>query len=51
MLVQASGGERWNRRYETDTVGQYGKEDLIGRYIDDQGKTCEKSSEGQLKLC
>jgi REP element-mobilizing transposase RayT len=40
----------WTSGYYANTVGQYGNEDLIRKYVEDQGKTYEKLYEGQLKL-
>ncbi len=47
---QLWGGKLWTSGYYANTVGQYGNEDLIRRYVEDQGKTYEKIFEGQLKL-
>ena len=44
------GGKFWTSGYYANTVGQYGNEDLIRQYVEDQGKTYEKIFEGQLKL-
>ena len=44
------GGKFWTSGYYANTVGQYGNEDLIRKYVEDQGKTYEKIFEGQLKL-
>ncbi|RLD91925.1 MAG: IS200/IS605 family transposase [Bacteroidetes bacterium] len=44
------GGKFWTSGYYVNTVGQYGNEDLIRQYVEDQGKTYEKIFEGQLKL-
>ena len=44
------GGKFWTSGYYANTVGQYGNEDLIRKYVEDQGETYEKIYEGQLKL-
>ena len=44
------GGNFWTSGYYANTVGQYGNEDLIRHYVEEQGKTYEKIYEGQLKL-
>ena len=44
------GGKFWTSGYYANTVGQYGNEDFIRKYVEDQGKTYEKIFEGQLKL-
>ena len=44
------GGNFWTSGYYANTVGQYGNEDLIRQYVEDQGKTYEKIYKGQLKL-
>ena len=44
------GGKFWTSGYYANTVGQYGNEDLIRKYVEDQGKNYEKIYEGQLKL-
>jgi REP element-mobilizing transposase RayT len=44
------GGKFWTIGYYANTVGQYGNEDLIRKYVEDQGKNYEKIYEGQLKL-
>ena len=33
------GGKFWTSGYYANTVGQYGNEDLIRKYVEDQGKT------------
>ena len=47
---QLWGGKFWTSGYYANTVGQYGNENLIRQYVEDQGKTYEKIFEGQLKL-
>ena len=42
------GGKFWASGYYANTVGQYGNEDLIRRFVEDQGKTYEQIFEGQL---
>ena len=32
------GGKFWTSGYYANTVGQYGNEDLIRQYVEDQGK-------------
>ncbi|RLI43962.1 IS200/IS605 family transposase [Candidatus Bathyarchaeota archaeon] len=44
------GGKFWNSGYYAKTVGQYGNEEIIRQYVEDQGKTYENIFEGQLKL-
>ena len=44
------GGKFWTSGYYANTVGQCGNEDLIRKYVEDQGKTYVKIYEGQLKL-
>jgi len=47
---QLWGGKFWTSGYYANTVGQYGNENLIRQYVEDQGKTYEKIFEGRLKL-
>lgn len=44
------GGKFWTSGYYANTVGQYANEDLIRKYVEDQGKAYEKLYEGQLTL-
>ena len=44
------GGKFWTSGYYANTVGQYGNEDPIKQYVENQGKTYKKIFEGQMKL-
>ena len=46
------GGNLWTSGYYANTVGQYGNEEVIQKYIQNQGKDIEytKLHEGQLNL-
>ena len=46
------GGNLWTSGYYVNTVGQYGNEEVIQKYIQNQGKDIEytKLHEDQLKL-
>ena len=46
------GGNLWTSGYYVNTVGQYGNEEVIQKYIQNQGKDVEytKLHEDQLKL-
>jgi putative transposase len=45
------GGEMWTDGYYVGTVGKYGNEDMIGKYVKGQGGTYQKRySDYQLSL-
>lgn len=46
------GGKFWTSGYYANTVGQYANEEMIKRYIENQGKKSEytKNHKSQLKL-
>jgi putative transposase len=44
------GGKFWTSGFYLNTVGQYGNEFIIQKYVKDQGKTYEQIHRGQLKL-
>ncbi len=45
------GGEFWSDGYFASTVGKHGNEDMIGKYVQNQGKTYQKLHEAyQLSL-
>jgi len=45
------GGEFWSDGYFASTVGKHGDEEMIGRYVKNQGKTYQKlHSDHQLAL-
>jgi len=45
------GGEFWSDGYFASTVGKHGDEEMIGRYVKNQGKTYQKlHSDHQLVL-
>ena len=44
------GGKFWTSGYYANTVGQYGNEDVIQRYVQSQGGTYAKVYSGQLRL-
>ena len=44
------GGKFWTSGYYANTVGQYGNEEVIRKYVQNQGKTYEKLHTGQLTL-
>ena len=44
------GGKFWTSGFYLNTVGQYGNEAIIQKYVKDQGKTYEQIHRGQLKL-
>jgi REP element-mobilizing transposase RayT len=44
------GGNLWTSGYYANTVGQYGNEDMISRYVKEQRKEYRKIYQGQLKL-
>lgn len=47
---QLWGGSFWTSGYYANTVGSYGNQDVIQRYIENQGKTYTKIYDGQLSL-
>jgi len=48
---QLWGGEFWSDGYFASTVGKHGDEEMIGRYVKNQGKTYNKlHSDHQLAL-
>jgi len=48
---QLWGGEFWSDGYFASTVGKHGDEEMIGRYVKNQGKTYHKlHSDHQLAL-
>ena len=44
------GGKFWTSGFYLNTVGQYGNETIIKKYVKDQGKTYKQLYRGQLKL-
>ena len=44
------GGNLWTSGFYANTVGQYGNEKMIKKYIEKQGGSYKKIHEGQLKL-
>jgi len=45
------GGEFWSNGYFASTVGKHGDEEMIGRYVKNQGKTYQRlHSDHQLAL-
>lgn len=44
------GGKLWTSGYYANTVGQYGNEEVIRKYVQNQGKTYQKIHTGQLSL-
>ena len=44
------GGHFWTSGYYINTVGQYGNEEVIKRYVKGQGKIYNQISRGQLTL-
>ena len=44
------GGKFWTSGYYANTVGQYGNEDVIQRYVKNQGGIYAKVYSGQLRL-
>ena len=48
---QLWGGELWTDGYDASTVGQHGNENMIGKYVKQQGDPCQKLySNHQLAL-
>ena len=52
MKVKLWGGNFWTSGYYANTVGQYGNEEVIRKYVENQGKEKEykKVYDGQLTL-
>ena len=44
------GGQFWTSGYYMNTVGQYGNEDVIKKYVAKQGKNYRQIYRGQLEL-
>ena len=44
------GGHFWTSGYYANTVGKYGNESIIQKYVQDQGKNYEQIYRGQLVL-
>lgn len=44
------GGNLWTSGFYANTVGQYGSEEMIRKYVKNQGKIYNKVHTGQLKL-
>jgi putative transposase len=44
------GGKFWTSGYYANTVGQYGTEEVIRKYVENQGRTYQKIHTGQLSL-
>lgn len=44
------GGNLWTSGYYANTVGQYGNEEVIRKYVENQGRKYKKIYEGQLSL-
>jgi len=44
------GGNLWTSGFYANTVGQYGSEEMIRRYVKNQGKVYNKVHTGQLKF-
>ena len=44
------GGNLWTSGFYANTVGQYGSEEMIRKYVKNQGKTYHKVHTGQLKF-
>ena len=44
------GGEFWTKGYYINTVGLYGNEEAIKKYVHDQGKTYQQIHRDQLTL-
>jgi len=52
IKVKLLGGNFWTSGYYANTVGQYGNEEVIRKYVESQGKEKEykKVYDGQLTL-
>jgi putative transposase len=44
------GGKFWTSGYYANTVGQYGTEEVIRKYVENQGRNYQKIHTGQLSL-
>jgi putative transposase len=44
------GGKFWTSGYYANTVGQYGTEEVIRKYVESQGRKYQKIHTGQLSL-
>ena len=44
------GGNLWTSGFYANTVGQYGSEEMIRKYVKNQGKTYHKVYMGQLRF-
>lgn len=44
------GGKFWTSGYYANTVGQYGTEEVIRKYVENQGRKYQKIHTGQLSL-
>jgi REP element-mobilizing transposase RayT len=44
------GGNLWTSGFYANTVGQYANEEVIKRYVRDQGQTYQEIHRGQLKF-
>ena len=44
------GGQFWTSGYYINTVGKHGNEEVIGKYVREQGKTYKQIYRQQLKL-
>lgn len=44
------GGKFWTRGYYINTVSQYGNEDVIAKYVKNQGMQYDQIHRGQLAL-
>ena len=44
------GGKFWTSGYYMNTVGRYGNEDIIAKYVKEQGKKYKQIFRGQLTL-
>jgi REP element-mobilizing transposase RayT len=44
------GGHFWTSGYYINTVGKYGNEEVISKYVKDQGRTYKQICRNQLKM-
>ena len=44
------GGQFWTSGYYLNTVGRYGNEQVIAKYVKEQGKTYQQIHRNQLKI-
>ena len=44
------GGKFWTSGYYANTVGQYGNEDVIRKYVQEQGQKYDQVYSGQLRI-